>query len=73
MTQPPNCDHCWNTIEELGYGYVSICEKCGKRESAEHSEECFERMFRDGLDCRCGAAKEFEKYELTQPQKESKR
>lgn len=71
MTQPPNCDHWWNTIEELGYGYVSICEHCGKRESAEHSQTCFDRMFGYGLDCNCGAAEEFEKYEA-EPQKESK-
>lgn len=58
------CEHWWNTVEELGYGYLSVCENCGKRESAEHSQECFDRMFGDKLPCNCGAAEEFEKYEL---------
>jgi hypothetical protein len=60
------CEHWWQTVDEAGYGYVSICKSCGKRESAEHSQECFDRLaaknWRES-ECICGATKEFEEYE----------
>lgn len=70
-----HCDHFWRTVEEPGYGWVSICEGCGSRESAEHSEACFDQAIRlrasgevrivDLIDprCICGAGEEFAKYE----------
>ena len=59
------CEHFWRTVEEIGYGWVSICENCGQRESAEHAEACEAFMARDGLaaHCSCGAAEEFKQYE----------
>ena len=51
-------------VNELGYGYVSICETCGRRESAEHSQECFDAIFQDNP-CFCGAEQEFAEYENT--------
>lgn len=55
------CDHWWRTIEERGYGWVSVCEECGKRESAEHSPQCYDDYGREK--CVCGAAQEFAEYE----------
>lgn len=55
------CQHWWCTVEEFGYGWVSICEDCGLRESAEHSPECFRLL--DAQGCICGASEEFEEYE----------
>lgn len=59
-------DHWWTTVFEAGYGYVSICEHCDKRESAEHSQPCFDVLSELNYDpsaCICGATKEFEAYE----------
>jgi hypothetical protein len=58
--------HWWVTREEIGYGYVSVCDNCGKRESAEHSESCQGwNAPQDELEmfCNCGAAEEFRQYE----------
>lgn len=59
----PKCDHWWRTIEEIGYGWVSICEGCGERESAEHSDDCQFGMYRNHMPCVCGAEEEFDRYE----------
>jgi len=58
-----NCDHWWRTIYEQGYGWVSICEHCGTRESAEHSDKCQFGMYRNHMPCTCGAEEVFVKYE----------
>jgi hypothetical protein len=67
-----HCFHWWRTIWEEGYGWVSICEDCGKRESAEHSEECLCSMDRQGRECKCGAGKEFEEYQAVIEENDSK-
>lgn len=56
-------DHFWRTVEEPGYGWISVCESCGMRESAEHSEDCFYGMCRNHMPCVCGAEEEFAQYE----------
>ena len=51
------CTHWFRTVEEMPYGWVSICKDCGYRDSGEHSPECaFEP-------CTCGATKKFQEYE----------
>jgi hypothetical protein len=63
------CDHWWRTVEEAPYGWISICEHCGARESAEHSDACQFGMYRNHMPCVCGAQEEFEKYEAGESRK----
>ena len=58
--QTDNCDHLWRTIREPS-GWVSTCEFCGARQTAEHSETC--HGYYKAEKCTCGATKEFTDYE----------
>jgi hypothetical protein len=53
-----SCEHFWRTVELLGHGFISECEKCEERHSSEHSDWCPALLGPD-RDCTCGAEKEY--------------
>lgn len=57
------CEHWWRTDVEPGYGFVSVCAECGKRESAEHRSDCPAMTALGDAACNCGEAAKFTEYE----------